>query len=138
MKHNFRRPDSLSGIARTAALLMLVLLPAFMPARAQEKAAVPAPPAPATAQEDPVLRAMLTELARSTSRLKLENASAPYYVEYRVTDLDQYDAEALFGSLRFETRQKLRVLRAVVRVGDYHRDSYFRQGLGMVDILCLD
>ena len=115
-----------------AAALVLVAVP---PARAQGNQATAST---GGAQEDPVLRAMLVELERSKSQLKLENASAPYYVEYRVTDLDHYDAEALFGSLRFETRQKVRILRAVVRVGDYHRDSYFRQGLGMVDILSLD
>jgi TldD protein len=95
-------------------------------------------PAAGKLPQDPVLRAMLLELERSKSQLKMENVSAPYYVEYRVTDLDHYEASAVFGALQFENRQRARILRAVVRLGDYHRDSYYRQGLGMVDIVSVD
>jgi predicted Zn-dependent protease len=103
-----------------------------------EARAEPAKTTAGAAQEDPVLRAMHAELDRSKSQLKMENMPAPYYVEYRVTDLDHYEAEAVFGALRFETRQHVRWLRAVVRVGDYHRDSYYGQGQGVVDILSID
>ncbi len=51
-------------------------------------------------QNDPVLRAMLAEMQRSKSQLKLADVQAPYYVDYRLTDLDQYMAEAAFGALR--------------------------------------
>jgi len=96
------------------------------------KAASPDAPA------DPLLQAMLQELERSKAQLKMENMQAPYYIEYRVADLDEYAAEATFGALRQEHRLHLRILRVVVRVGDYKQDSYFGQGLGLVEVIPLD
>ena len=49
---------------------------------------------------DPVLRAMLAEMQRSKSQLKLPDVQAPYYVDYRLVDVDQYVAEAAFGAVR--------------------------------------
>jgi hypothetical protein len=81
----------------------------------------------AAAKSDPVLSAMLAELSRSKDQLKMENVARPYYIEYRVTDYEQLDAAAEFGSLSVNQHIKLRVLRAVVRLGDYKQDSYFGQ-----------
>ena len=50
--------------------------------------------------DDPVLRAMLAEMQRSKSQLKLADVQAPYYVDYRLMDVDQYVAEAAFGAVR--------------------------------------
>jgi len=101
--------------------------------------------APATAgvtptlpADDPVLRAMLKELERSKSQLKLEQMAAPYYIDYRVVDMDGYMAEAAFGALRTNLRTRLRFVRVVVRVGDYKQDSFFRQGEGATDYMPLD
>ena len=88
--------------------------------------------------DDPVLRAMLKELERSKSQLKLEQMAAPYYIDYRVEDLDAYLAEAAFGALRTNLRTRVRLLRVVVRVGDYKQDSFFRQGEGVSDYVPLD
>ena len=60
----------------------------------------------------------------------MENVAAPYYIEYRLSDVDQFDAEAAFGALRQEQRVHARSLRVVVRVGDYKQDSYLRSGDG--------
>lgn len=98
----------------------------------------PAALAQAPASDDPVLQAMLTELERSKSQLKMEGVSAPYYIEYRVSDIEEYAAEAAFGALVQEQRLRLRVLRVVVRVGDYKQDSYYGQGHGAVNVLPLD
>ena len=87
------------------------------------------------ASDDVVLAAMRAELDRSKSQLKMENVPAPYYIEYRVYDVDQYSAEASFGALRADIRLRLRILRVVVRVGDYKQDSYFGQGQGTVDYM---
>ena len=94
--------------------------------------------APPAATDDPVLRAMLAELERSKAQLKMENVAAPYYIEYRVTDADEYTAEAAFGALRQEQHVRVRILRVVVRVGDYKEDSYFGQGMGTANVLPLD
>jgi predicted Zn-dependent protease len=87
---------------------------------------------------DALLEALLTELDRSKAQLKIEQVEAPYYIEYRVNDVDDYDAEAAFGALRESQRVRLRILRVVVRVGDYKQDSYFGQGMGETNILPLD
>ena len=90
------------------------------------------------AGDDPVLRAMLAELQRSKTQLKLPDAQAPYYIDYRLQDVDQYVAEAAFGSVRSALRTRIRMLRIVVRVGDYKHDSYFGPGQGVVDVGPLD
>jgi TldD protein len=96
-----------------------------------------AAPHPAAAG-DALLEALLTELDRSKAQLKIEQVQSPYYIEYRVNDVDDYDAEAAFGALRESQRVRLRILRVVVRVGDYKQDSYFGQGMGETNILPLD
>jgi hypothetical protein len=93
---------------------------------------------PALAKSDVLLSAMRAELDRSKSQLKMDEVAAPYYIEYRVFDLDQYSAEASFGALRSDVRAHIRFLRVVVRIGDYQQDSYFRQGEGVVDFMPLD
>jgi TldD protein len=96
-----------------------------------------AAPHPAAAG-DALLEALLTELDRSKAQLKMDQLRTPYYIEYRVNDVDDYDAEAAFGALRESQRVHIRVLRVVVRVGDYKQDSYFGQGMGETNILPLD
>jgi len=92
----------------------------------------------ALAGADPVLQAMRSELQRAKAQLKLDPMAAPYYIEYRVIDTDQYSAEAAFGALRTDLRARVRVLRVVVRVGDYKQDSYFGQGQGSIGFVPLD
>jgi TldD protein len=87
---------------------------------------------------DALLEALLTELDRSKAQLKMDQVAAPYYIEYRVNDVDDYAAEAAFGALRENQRVRYRVLRVVVRIGDYKQDSYYGQGRGETDILPLD
>lgn len=91
------------------------------------------------ASEDPLLQAMSAELKRSKESLKLDQVAAPYYIEYRVFDVDEYDAEAAYGSLRTNVRTRFRFLRVVVRIGDYKQDSYYGpQGQGAISIEPLD
>jgi PmbA/TldA metallopeptidase C-terminal domain len=104
---------------------------AAKPARA-DVAAHPA------ASGDALLEALLTELDRSKAQLKMDQVAPPYYIEYHVNDVDDYTAEAAFGALRENQRVRYRVLRVVVRLGDYKQDSYYGQGLGESAILPLD
>jgi TldD protein len=90
------------------------------------------------AKGDALLEALLAELDRSKSQLKMDQLKPPYYIEYRVNDVDDFSAEAAFGALRESSRSRLRVLRVVVRIGDYKQDSYYGQGLGAASILPLD
>jgi TldD protein len=92
----------------------------------------------AAAKGDALLEALLTELDRSKSQLKMDQVQAPYYIEYRVNDVDNYSAEAAYGSLRESDRSHLRFLRVVVRIGDYKQDSYYGQGVGSGSIIPMD
>jgi len=87
---------------------------------------------------DALLEALLTELDRSRAQLRMDQVAAPYYIEYRVNDVDEYQSEAAFGAVRESQRVRYRVLRVVVRIGDYKQDSYYNQGMGETTILPLD
>jgi TldD protein len=112
------------------------------PERKDDAVKTPAPDplaaARAAANGDAVLEALLTELDRSKAQLKMDQVAAPYYIEYRVNDVDEFQAEATFGALRESQRVRYRVLRVVVRIGDYKQDSYYNQGMGETNILPLD
>ena len=114
------------------AAMIVVLLCSSLPASAQGKTSSN------DASSDPILRALQAELARSKAQLKMDNIGAPFYIEYRVFDVDQFEAGAAFGELRDQSRSRLRLLRAVVRLGDYKVDSFIGAGQGVSDILPLD
>jgi TldD protein len=90
------------------------------------------------AASDPLLQAMQTELERSKAHLKMENVPAPYYIDYRLTDTDEYNMEAAYGALRMSTHTRVRYIRVVVRVGDYKQDSYFGPGIGTINFAPLE
>jgi TldD protein len=101
-------------------------------------AASPMAAAHAAAKGDALIEALLAELERSKEHLKMDQVQAPYYIEYRVNDVEDFSAEAAFGALRENQHSHVRVLRVVVRVGDYQQDSYYNQGMGEANILPLD
>ncbi len=116
---------------RRILLASIVSLLALIPGTASARAAD-------SPSGDVMLRALREEMDRSIGKLKLDNVQAPYYIEYRVTDVDEFEASAIFGTLRTQQRQRARVLRVVVRVGDYKQDSYIGMGEGVMDLAPLD
>ena len=98
----------------------------------------PAPKLSQASSSDPVLRAMLEELERSKAKLKLPDVDAPYYIEYRISDVDEFQMDAVFGALRLQSATRVRLLRVVVRVGSYKQDSYYGMGEGLANIAVLD
>jgi hypothetical protein len=114
------------------AAMFIFVLTSPSPSSAQAKNAV------LDASSDPILRALRAELTRSKAQLKMDNVSAPFYIEYRVFDVDQFEAGAAFGALRDQTRNRMRLLRAVVRLGDYKLDSFIDAGQGTSDLLPID
>ncbi len=92
----------------------------------------------ANSSDDVVLQALRAEMDRSKAKLKLDNVAAPYYIEYRVTEIDKLEASAVFGALRNQQHVHARLLRVSVRVGDYKQDSYFGQGEGAIDLVSSD
>ncbi|HEV2022137.1 MAG TPA: metallopeptidase TldD-related protein [Terriglobales bacterium] len=120
-------------VRRTLRLLLTAFLLASPLGTAAQ--AVAKPNAAQPAADDPVLRAMLSELGRSKEKLQLKAMQRPYYIEYSVSDIQAYSADATFGALRLEQGQRARLLRAVVRIGNYTQDSYFGQGEGYVEVV---
>jgi len=92
----------------------------------------------AAAKGDGLLEALLTELDRSKAQLKMDQVQPPYFIEYRVNEVDDFSAEAAFGAVRESQRGHYRVLRVVVRIGDYRQDSFYARGEGESTILPLD
>jgi hypothetical protein len=116
----------------TPAVIIAVFLVLPCIARPQAK------PASNEAGSDPILRALQAELDRSKAQLKMDNVDAPFYIEYRVFDVEQFEVGAAFGAIRDQSRTRLRLLRAVVRLGDNKVDSFYGPGQGISDILPLD
>jgi TldD protein len=84
--------------------------------------------AQAPKDNDHTLQAMKDEMARSKSRLELkipgmERAQNPYYIEYRLLDLDVREVVAEFGALLSSTHARNRFMDVSARVGDYKLDS---------------
>ncbi len=115
-------------ILKRLMLLLAVLLCAVV-------AFAAAPPQDAG---DPILRSLRAEMDRSKSKLRLENISAPYFIDYRVVDLETWDADAALGGLRSETHTRIRFLLVQVRLGDYKQDNSGLRGGGAVEIVPLD
>ncbi|GAC1664676.1 MAG: hypothetical protein NVS9B4_20190 [Candidatus Acidiferrum sp.] len=139
----------LSSRTKIALCLAGVLAPGFPGVPATSAAAAPSDnrsgniinamaAAHAVAKGDPLLDALLTELDRSKSQLKMDQIQAPYYIEYRLSDVDDYEGEAAFGATRQSQRVHVRLIRVVVRIGDYKQDSYFAGGLGEANVMPLD
>ncbi len=138
------RPTTLRACRRLTGMAIASLLAInATPSRAATEGLKAAPEAAmvaahAAAKGDGLLEALLTELDRSKAQLKMDQVQAPYYVEYRVNELEDFGAEAAFGALRENQHIHVRVLRVVVRIGDYKQDSYFGRGQGESSILPLD
>jgi len=71
---------------------------------------------------------MRDEMARSKSRLELkippsDQPVRPYFLEYRLLDMDIREISAEFGALVSSTHNRTRVMNVEARVGDYKLDS---------------
>jgi len=80
------------------------------------------------ADSDKTLAAMQDELNRANTRLELKipdksDPARPYFIQYRILDLDVRTIIAEFGALISSTTGKNRVMSVDVRVGSYNLDS---------------
>jgi predicted Zn-dependent protease len=82
---------------------------------------------PAQAQTDGtgdvIMRAMRDEMQRSMKQLNTGNLEKPYFISYRVVDLQRDSVGATFGSLSQSNGFHVRRLTVDVRVGDYKLDN---------------
>lgn len=72
---------------------------------------------------DQTLQAMRDELNRSHERLQIAGLERPFYIEYRLVDLDVRTVSASFGALLLSNTSRNRYMSVEVRVGDYKLDS---------------
>jgi hypothetical protein len=84
--------------------------------------------AQAPADNDHTLQAMKDEMARAKSRLelqipKLDKPVRPYFIEYRLLDMDIREVVAQYGALVTSAHNRNRVMNVSARVGDYKLDS---------------
>jgi TldD protein len=99
----------------------LILLFAAMGARAAAGTQVPQ-------DNDHTLQAMRDEMERAKTRLELkipniEQPVRPYYVEYRLLDLEVREVVAEYGTLLSSTHTRNRFMDVEARVGSYKLDS---------------
>ncbi len=117
------------GFAAVAALSLMCAGPASATPPRHPAATLAQPAqAAAAADSDHTLAAMQDELDRSRTRLELtipgtNQPARPYYIQYRVLDLDVRTIVAEFGALVSSTRGRNRIMSVDVRVGDDNLDS---------------
>jgi TldD protein len=91
----------------------------------------------ADAEKDPVLKAMLVELDRSRKQLQLKDFEKPFFIQYRIEEIEDYQTKADFGASLGNDHRHQRIARVTVRVGDYKIDSSTR-GDGSTQLAALD
>jgi predicted Zn-dependent protease len=84
--------------------------------------------AQALADKDHTLQAMKDEMARAKARLELaippsNQPVRPYYIEYRLLDMDIREVVGEFGALVNTGHNRTRLMNVGARVGDYKLDS---------------
>jgi len=77
----------------------------------------------ARAQNDVAMRAMKDELARSISQLQLQKMDKPYFLAYRMDDINEITVSAMLGSLTADQPSHIRLIGVEIRVGDYALDN---------------
>jgi predicted Zn-dependent protease len=117
-----------STIPSVGLLACLLIAPRFVAAQQTR----------ADAEKDPVLKAMLEELDRSMSQLQLPGFSKPFFIQYRIEEVDEFETKAEYGASEGSTRHRDRVARVTVRTGDYKTDSSGERGDGSLELAGLD
>ena len=84
--------------------------------------------AQAPADNDHTMQAMKDEMARAKSRLELQITKGdkpvrPYFIEYRLLDMDIREVVGEFGALLNTNHTRSRIMQVNARVGDYKLDS---------------
>src|SRR6202140_2066031 len=114
--------------AAGAALSLMSAGPAVAAPPRHPAATLAQPQQTAAADSDKTLAAMQDELDRARTRLELtipgtNDPARPYYIQYRVLDLDVSTIVAEFGALVSSTSGRNRIMSVDVRVGNDTLDS---------------
>jgi predicted Zn-dependent protease len=122
---NERDPMTKSALLALAAALSLTMTTARASnSRVRIASSRPSPQAPVGPEEkDQTLHAMHDEMARARARLSLPDVGPPFYIEYRILDIDVKSVSATFGDIISSSTTRGRFMSVDVRAGDYHLDS---------------
>lgn len=71
-----------------------------------------------------VVDAMHAELDRSMKELRIEGYDSPYFIAYRVQDLESQSVSGRYGAVLADDQSQKRTAYVEVRVGDYDFDNY--------------
>ncbi len=106
------------------ALVVAAAIAASAPASRAARVPQSAPSMPDfTNDKDQTLHAMQDEMNRSKARLSIPGVSKPFYIEYRLVDVDVREVSSSFGAEISNEVSRSRAMAVDVRVGDYHLDS---------------
>src|SRR5713101_1780328 len=116
------------AIAFLAVLITFQTNPAGAAPAKHPAAKQPLAQQPVAADSDKTLAAMQDELDRSRQRLELTipgtgEPARPYYIQYRILDMDVRTIVAEYGALISSTSGRNRTMSVDVRVGNYNLDS---------------
>ena len=81
---------------------------------------------------------MLDELDRSMTHLQLPGFEKPYFIEYRLEDVQDFETRAVFGDTQGSHHGHARIARISVRVGDYKTDNSGPRGDGAIQLAAID
>ena len=141
--HPFRARCGKGGQIKILAVLLASFIAPHLHAVTPTRADTGAPAdrsssAGREAEKDPVLKAMLDELDRSMSKLQLKGFEKPFFIQYRIEDVEDFETKAAFGASQGSSHTHERVARITVRVGDYKTDSSSQRGDGALQLASLD
>jgi predicted Zn-dependent protease len=129
----------MNSIRPMAMLAGASLLAAFLGAACLSACAqTAAQPTRADAEKDPVLKAMLGELDRSKSQLQLAGFEKPYFIQYRIEDVEGFSTRGAFGASVNSQHSHQRVALITVKVGNSVTDSSSGSGDGFAQLATLD
>ncbi len=110
----------MSRLTMTVAALALVVLSAEASAKRMPP---PASAAESTAVTPAILDAVSGELERAMSNMRIPGAPAPYFIGYKLTEVDVHDVVASLGAVTDEQERDFTSLEAHVHVGSYEEDN---------------
>jgi TldD protein len=77
----------------------------------------------AQSDNDHTLEAMQDEMNRNVARLQLDSQQKPFYIQYRIVDVDVRSIDASFGTLLTSNHERSRFMLVDVRIGNNQLDS---------------
>ena len=120
----------MNGTQKAWQILLTAILWSFAPSGGLAQSSGRAQ-AQSEQKEEGLSQALRDELARSTEKLQLAKLERPYFIAYRVDEIDDFSFSATCGSLLYVRDAKpVRTLGVELRVGNYEFDNTNFAGMG--------